>query len=68
MKVKTNIVAHIDIFEVTRLVANDWCDVTIDMANSNDEANINSANVDLIEFGVYSKTLLVDNILETRYK
>lgn len=62
MKVKADIVAHIDIFEVTRLAANDWHDVTIDMANSNNEANINFANINLIEFGVYSKTLLVDSI------
>lgn len=32
------------------------------MNDSNDEADINSANVDLVEFGIHTKTLLVDSV------
>lgn len=39
-----------------------------DITNSNDKANINFANVDLVEFGVHTKTLLANNIQKTCHR
>lgn len=39
--------------------------MTIDMFDIDNEANIDSTNMDLVEFGVPTKTLLADNIEET---
>lgn len=66
IEVRADIVARANAREVARLAADDWPDVTIDMADSDDEANIDSANVDLVGFGVHTKTLLVNSVRETR--
>ena len=66
IKVSANIVRQADTHKAARLVADDCHDVTIIITDSNNEANIDFANVDLIEFGVYTKTLLADSIQKTR--
>lgn len=38
--------------------------MTIDIADSKNKADINIANVDLVEFGVYNKSLLANNVQE----
>lgn len=65
IEVRADIVAHADTCEGARLTTDDWQDETIDMADSNNEADINCANVDLVKFGVYNKTLLANNIRKT---
>lgn len=65
IEVKADTVVRADACEARRLAANNWRDMTIDIADSNDKANNNSTNMDLVEFGVHIKTLLADSILET---
>lgn len=62
IEVRVNIVAHTNACELARLKANDWRDMTINIADSDNEANIDSTKMDLIEFGVYTKTLLADSV------
>lgn len=68
IEVKANIIAQADAWEATRLIADDYCNVTINMADNNDEANIDSVNVDLLEFGVQTKNLLAVSVQETCHR
>lgn len=43
-------------------MSDDWHNKKMDMASSNDQCNIDSTNIDLIELRVSTKTLLVDSI------
>lgn len=65
IEVKTDIIARADAREAARLAADDWCDETTNMADINDEVDINSANIDLGEFGVLTQTSLADSVRET---
>lgn len=62
IEVRANIVARPNPREPARLTTDDWYDVTIDMADSNDEADIDSANVDIVKFGAYTKTSLANSV------
>lgn len=66
IKVRANIVMRADIHEAARLVVDNQRDVTINMADSDDEADIDSANIDLVEFGGYTKTSLANSVRKTR--
>lgn len=59
---KAGIVARDDAYKMARLITDNQRDMIINMADSNDKADINFANVDLVEFRVYTKTLLADSI------
>lgn len=61
-KIRADIVAYADAREATRLAANDKCNAIINMAENNYKADIDSTNIDLIEFRVHTKTLLADSI------
>ena len=65
IKVRANIAIHADARKAARLIVNNWCNMIIDITNSNDETAINFTNVDLVEFRVITKTLLADNIQKT---
>lgn len=66
IEVRANITIWVDACKATRLAADDCCNLTIDKDDSNDEADIDSANRDLIEFGVHTKTLSAKNVQKTR--
>ena len=42
--------------------------MTINIADSDDEADIDYANVDLVEFGGYTKSSLANSVQKTRRK
>lgn len=64
IKVTVNIVAHINFCKATRFAVDNWYDMTINIGDNNDETNIDFTNVNLVEFRVHTKTLLVDNVQE----
>lgn len=66
IEVRDNIAARADAREAARLAVDDWRDKTTDMADSNGEAEIDSTNVESVEFGVQTKTSLADSVRETR--
>ncbi len=68
IEVRADIAARIDAREAARLAVDDWRDKTIDMANSNGEAEIDPTNVGLVEFGVQTITSLADSVRKTRHK
>lgn len=68
IKVKANIIVHGDACEVARFTVDDQHNKTIDITDSNNEINTDSTNVNLVEFGVYTKTLLANSIQKTRRK
>lgn len=60
-----DIVARVDTCKATQLAVDNWHNKITDMADSNKEAEINSTNIELAEFGVYTIMLLADNIRKT---
>ncbi len=68
IKVKADIAAHADARKAARLTVNNWRNKTIDMANSNGEAEIDSINVNLAEFNVQTKTSLAKSVCKTCQK
>ena len=68
IEIRTNIAVYADAHKTTQLAVDDWFDKTIDIANSNEEAEIDLTNVKLAEFGVYIEIFLVDSICKTCYK
>lgn len=55
-----NIITYINAWEKARL--DNWYNMTNNMINSKNKANIDLANVNLVEFEIYIKTLLINNI------
>ncbi len=55
IEVKPNITACANARKVARLVVDDWCNKTTDMTNSDGEAEIDSINMGLAEFGVQTE-------------
>ena len=68
IEVKANIATHADARKTAELTVDNWCDKTIDMADSNREAEIDPTNVELAKYGVYTKTFLANSICKTHYK
>lgn len=66
IKIRANIVIRADIYETARLADDNQRDVTINIADSDDEADIDYANVDLVEFGGYTKSSLANSVQKTR--
>lgn len=68
IQVQANIVARADVRKAAKLAADDWNDEPNNMVDNDDKADIDSANVDPVEFGVHNNILLVDSVRETRRK
>lgn len=65
-KVRANRITCADTCKAAKFAADDQHDKSLDIAdNSEDETNIDSANIDLAEIGVYIKELFADSIRET---
>lgn len=62
MKFRIIIIIYIDMNKMGKFVANNLYDKIMNIVDSNIDANINFANIDLIKFKIYIKLLLV-NIL-----
>ena len=57
---------RVDARKAAKLAANHWHDEIADIAgNSNDESNVDSANIDLVKFSVNTKKLLADSVRKT---
>lgn len=55
-----------DTREVAKLTTDDWHNNSLDIVdNSKNEANVDSANIDLAQFGVHIEILLADNVKKT---
>ena len=68
IEVKANIAARADACKTAQLVVDNWRNKTTDMTDSNGKAEINSTNVELAKYGVYTKTFLAESICKTRCK
>ena len=69
IEVKTDLVADINAHEIGKLAADDWHDNSLDIADGNkDKVDVNSANIDLAELGVYTEVLLIDSIRKACYR
>lgn len=67
IEVRADIVARADAREAAKLAADDWRHETVDIVDdSNDKADVDSANIDLAEFGVHTETSLADSVRKTR--
>lgn len=62
IEVKTNIILHIDAQKIARVATNNLRNMIIDITDSNNKANINFANIDLIKFRIYTKILLANSV------
>ena len=68
IEVRADIAARADARKAAWLAVDNWGDKTTDLADSNGEAKINSANIELVEFGVQTKTSLANSVRQTRCK
>lgn len=68
IEVRANIASFADVRKATWLVVNNWRNETTDIAKSNGKAKIDPTNVELVEFGIQTKTTLLDSIHKTCYK
>ena len=60
---------HFDTYKAAKFTANNWHDATIDITGKCfDKSNNNCANIDLVEFKIHIKTLVVNNTRETCYR
>lgn len=49
IKVKANFIAHVNFCEVTKLMADNWRNKSLNIANDkNDKTDIDSRNIDLV--------------------
>lgn len=64
IEIKFNIVVYIDVYKITRLAIDDQNNKIKDIADINDKVNIDSADVDLVQFSIHNNILLIDNIRE----
>lgn len=63
IKVKTNLIVNIDVYKIAKLKINNQCDAIIDITNNNNnKSNNNDVNIDLVEFGIYIKILLINTV------
>lgn len=62
IEIRADIIAQGNACKTASLAADDWRNLTIDMADSNNEANIDFANMDLVDIEVHIKTLLADSV------
>lgn len=62
MKFRIIIIIYIDMNKMGNFVADNLYDKIINIVDSNIDANINFANIDLIKFKIYIKLLLVNII------
>lgn len=53
---------------MAQLAVDNWCNKTIDIADSKEKAEIDSTNVELAEFGIYIIMSLANNICKTCHK
>ncbi len=68
IEVRADLAARADTREVARLEVEDGCDNLSDVADNDGEAEIESPNVGLVEFGIQTQTSLADSVRETRHK
>lgn len=65
IEIKTNIAVYANAYKATQLAANNWCNKTTSMADSNREAEIDFTNIELAEFGVHTVMSLADSVCKT---
>lgn len=65
VKIRADIAACVDTRKVTRIVVDNWRNETTNMDNSDGDTDINFTNVELAEFGVYTKISLANSICKT---
>lgn len=68
IKVRANIAARVDAWEITQLIANDWHNITTELAASDVDDKVDSLNVELLEFGIQTKTSITSHIQEMCYR
>lgn len=68
IEVKTNIILHIDAQKIARVATNNLRNMIIDITDSNNKANIDFANINLIKFRIYIKILLANSVQKTGCK
>ena len=56
IEVRADIAAYADARKAAQLAVDNWGNETTDMADNNRKAKINSANVELVKFGIQTKT------------
>lgn len=64
-EIKVEIATYVDTHVTTRLVVDNQYKKTTNITDSNREAEIDFTNVGLVEFGIQTKTSLIDSIQET---
>lgn len=62
IEVKVHIITYTNACKVVRLISNNWNNKTNNITDKNDEADINSADINLVEFDIHNNILLADNI------
>ena len=66
IEIKASLVVNANAREAAMLTANNWYDTTVDIIrDSNNESDNDYAKIDLLEYEIYTKTLLADSIRET---
>lgn len=66
IEVGAKTIAHVDAHEAAKFLADNWYDNSIDIVDdSEDNVDVDSANIALVEFGIHSEILLADSIRET---
>lgn len=68
IEIRANIAARADACKAARLAIDNWGNKTTDIAYSDGEAKIDSTNVELVKFGVQTKTFLPDSVQKIRCK
>lgn len=69
IEVRADLFAPADIREAVKLLANDWRDNSLNIADGRkDKADVDSTNIDLAEFGIHTEILLANSVKETYHR